>query len=838
MLRLKVPNNIKYNWNIIFADYDTNFDFNDEVVEGYRDLLVTANSFEKKLEKNSKIVALNIFGISYELWPIFPIAMLTNGVDGHFLTNNKFIYPINLYIYETMYTNKLPKPNDSVCVICKHILFLNPILYYQKYINYSHDPDNFYMIVDKQISTLGAEHGYNKDMLAAGKINTIYIDGPMNNGIIDKIVKQVPKKMDLIFVDYTIKIDNMIYFRSNYTLQGTISATIIALESLKVGGNMILSVSEISSKLVMSFILVLATYFKHCIVHISQAVPKQLYHIFVFKTYGGSVDMQKFYDLNAQLYINDPTGGSNYVLTNPLDIAVMQKFDPNFKRQDKKTPLVLSRIFDVDEYVLNTCFNNYQNIIVNNIRSHIRGIHEKYVAQSDAKVRAKKVKNARELAIMYAEKIGLTISDWVNKDANIQNIFYKKKMVELNSNNFLFKYKFTPQPNKKIGLHKSLIKFDESYMYEMYRIGENVYAYVESVGQKKIKQVELTINYYQKRLEKILFDIFDVNINGKYVSRAWIKMYELYSNIKYFDNLISDAPGGTITALHICEAPGNFINATKYYLEKNTTVTKYDWTAQSLKDADIWDEYGFMKETSKQWDFASGCKDCTGTGDITNYNNLLYYYSKYRGVDSLVGDCGIQWSPKNNLSRDLSIFQLIYGLLIPRVGGNFVMKSYSINYNSQFIALLSIVAAKYTKLYAFKSSRNIWSPEIYIVGINKRSLDAKEIDNLLAMAKALTEGTILYPTDKINDNFIMNYEYINNRIVGSYTEMKKIFVYYALNETLFKREKYILEDIMDQKNIQWLHKNMKFLGDRDSLTKTYNNFWKNKFAPAQQKIDK
>ena len=37
-------------------------------------------------------------------------------------------------------------------------------------------------------------------------------------------------------------------------------------------------------------------------------------------------------------------------------------------------------------------------------------------------------------------------------------------------------------------------------------------------------------------------------------------MYELYSTLNYFDNL-----GNNVNAFHVCEAPGNFINASIYY---------------------------------------------------------------------------------------------------------------------------------------------------------------------------------------------------------------------------------------------------------------------------------
>lgn len=84
-------------------------------------------------------------------------------------------------------------------------------------------------------------------------------------------------------------------------------------------------------------------------------------------------------------------------------------------------------------------------------------------------------------------------------------------------------------------------------------------------------------------------------MNGRIVSRAWVKVYELYSKVKYFKNIEAD----TINVFHICEAPGNFIMSSIYYTKNNTKIKNYNWNAQSLKNADIGDEFGFIKQTEK-----------------------------------------------------------------------------------------------------------------------------------------------------------------------------------------------------------------------------------------------
>ena len=82
------------------------------------------------------------------------------------------------------------------------------------------------------------------------------------------------------------------------------------------------------------------------------------------------------------------------------------------------------------------------------------------------------------------------------------------------------------------------------------------------------------------------------------------------------------------------------------------------------------------------WDFG---KD--DTGNVMTYDNLKYYYDKYGGVDCVIGDCGVPWNSSNSV-KSLSVYQLLYGILIPRKGGNFIAKTFATNYDSHYLSLL------------------------------------------------------------------------------------------------------------------------------------------------------
>jgi cap2 methyltransferase len=118
-------------------------------------------------------------------------------------------------------------------------------------------------------------------------------------------------------------------------------------------------------------------------------------------------------------------------------------------------------------------------------------------------------------------------------------------------------------------------------------------------------------------------------------------IYNKYNNIK------------KVKAFHICEAPGTFILASKYYLNKFYPNIKYSWKATSLNpkflDKDgIGDTYGLLQKYKKKWSFG---KD--ETGDITKEENIKYYKKICEDCDFIIGDCGIPWTEDKNFSTKL-----------------------------------------------------------------------------------------------------------------------------------------------------------------------------------------
>lgn len=205
-----------------------------------------------------------------------------------------------------------------------------------------------------------------------------------------------------------------------------------------------------------------------------------------------------------------------------------------------------------------------------------------------------------------------------------------------------------------------------------------------------------------------------------------------------------------------------------------------------------------MKKTTDQWDFG---KD--NTGDITAHTNLMYYIDMYKDVDMVVGDCGVGWTP--DMPKDVNSYQLLYALLLPRIGGNFIMKlQTSGNVSSFYISMLYVTYSKYDNIYIFKSSRNKWSPEIYIVGIGFKGIDKQEKQNLINISRDNQRGNISYPIDNISADFCSMYQYYLHKLIKSYSDIKKFFVYLTRNPEKYNEAKQHIVTSIHLKNKKWL----------------------------------
>ena len=816
----------KISWNIIFSENVKNIDIGKKMEKKIITLRNILLMLTPTLDKNP-IIFREKFTLPLDYQNLMPIKFITDGYQGKSITKIPFKSIGPIQYQSVINTLNIFKNNTKICVFATFVTIPNFCVRYQQY-NNTYDPTKFTFIYHnyrRQFDRILSKdfEFFIDDPLSNQEnksITTLDIDEPYTNHVIDTTVQTIKNHNVFIIDSYLIdKYRDMELMRSVFSFQTIFSQIVIALHKLKSGGTIIITHPHIFSKRVYSFYVYLSKFFKYNYVHDKPGKTMPMKTLLVFHKYVGGIDLKKLMELNHELYKYDPTGGYKFDSRNNNDNAILKKIFPgiypelkekNFKyyceasNDCSPAEKFLDKMFNVDEALLNHNYGQYQKIIINGINRDIDFFERYYISNSDEDFYKKASKMALIDAIAYCKKINIPLVDWIDNYGSSNDYYHNqiKNIVNITKPlDYDIEYVCERQ---QIIQSQDVRGINEDYMNNSYQLSENVYSFMDTIDKKKYKQIELVFNFYQKKLEKYLFKFHNINMNGRYVNRAWIKIYELYYTTGYFDNISSE---NEIIALHICEAPGNFISSSEFYVNKNYIDKKYVWTAQSLTGnvAEIGDEYGFIAENRDNWDFAKH------NGDITNYENLKYYYEKYSGVDSLVSDCGIAWSPDLDPKHDITIFQMIYALLIPRVGGNFIIKTYFSNKNPHFISLLYMATCKFKKVKIFKSTRNIWSPEIYIVGISKFKLSDLEINNLFEIANSLTRGEIVYPINRLSEKYVMEYEHINSQITAQYIEIKKLFIYFANDYEFFQSEKKYISEILDKKNGLWIKKFMPFL---------------------------
>lgn len=709
-------------------------------------------------------------------------------------SKNILVYPLYdkfaIVLYRFIRDYGLLKKDSNILILGKNNSALETVIYYQRFKNYSYDYRKVNMVYIRERADPESFHNDKITKLKKTGVSYRIINEPLNNDIIEDNIHN--KRYDLVIIDMNIYINKHIKYRSIFGFQTILACIIYGLLHLKKGGNIIIYMPEIVNKYIFDFYLYLSTYFDSMYVDTEPyTYSEPVWIAVILKGYDGNANINEMKDINKQNFLNDPTGGYN--------------FSPDSKK-------IISNVVNLDNTKdIYRLYVKWLKKIYDSKMEQINNLGYAYTKQNDKEKIKILIAETNMKAINYAKYIGLEIVDWID-EPGLKDNFYNLAVRSIRHNIKPYFEEFTRCNNNVEIKPTDDIKYSgKDHISNLHVISEKIYKYIEKTDKTMFNNIKLLFNNYQKRLQKFLIDKYNVNINNNKVSRAWLKMYELYKETRYFDNLGDD----NIKGFHLCEAPGNFISSTINYLSNDNK--KYEWNAQSLKSG-FWDDYGFMKKTEDKWDFG---KD--NTGDATNYDNLVYYYDKYKGIDSFVSDCGVGWSEDEDTRDILSVFQLIYALLLPRKGGNFIIKTYVTNHSIKFLAYLSLICSRYEKTYIYRASRNTWTSETYIVGISNKGITDKERKILLSLAKKYTEDNFMYPVEYIPAEFGFEYEYHVKNIIDVYADIKKIWAYLARNPKLFEKFKRDLGIAINNKNKLWLRRYMPHLKDAE---KGYDNYVK------------
>ena len=239
----------------------------------------------------------------------------------------------------------------------------------------------------------------------------------------------------------------------------------------------------------------------------------------------------------------------------------------------------------------------------------------------------------------------------------------------------------------------------------------------------------------------------------------------------------------TFKTFHICELPGAFINAVKHYINTETNITNWQWTAQSLNIKNMskedvrkafGDEANLVKLHPNNYDYGYD-----KTGDINNYKNVKYYRDKYPDNNLTTADCGLPLC-QEELGHILAYSTYLMVFCTTKNGGNSIIKRYVPINNNQEIYLLYLFYQSYEKTIIYKPKLNYQCQEYYLIGINYKRLNDDTLDSMIEFLKKYEKVGF---TDEIPDDFLAQLDTAQHMLLDNMNKFIKKKIYFCDNFT-------------------------------------------------------
>lgn len=303
--------------------------------------------------------------------------------------------------------------------------------------------------------------------------------------------------------------------------------------------------------------------------------------------------------------------------------------------------------------------------------------------------------------------------------------------------------------------------------------------------------VQVAVNDFTRGINKYLWDNWKKELTVK-PSNAFTKLWEIY---KTFDFLLPQN-SSSCKILHICEAPGQMILATKYFIEKNRKhlLNNYEWRANSLNPyngvnlekygAVFTDEYGMIKNNYTRWWWGAD-----GTGDITSSNNVRWFMNKVEKWGTLgliVGDGGMDNAADPQLLQLLDLAQAIMVAACSSVGSHCVIKHFTpfipgpqskSTYGATefFCSLIYLYYTLFESVYLFKPySSSSESGEFYLIGKNFKGCSDECVEKLLTALDTFTLNGTLWKTADLPIEFTAQiYSFLDAMSIYNANSMNK-----------------------------------------------------------------
>jgi len=317
----------------------------------------------------------------------------------------------------------------------------------------------------------------------------------------------------------------------------------------------------------------------------------------------------------------------------------------------------------------------------------------------------------------------------------------------------------------------------ESHFKRMGRAYKVQRLLLDKLGLDKLPaKVQYATEDMTRGLAKFINKRYSTSLPYPVISNAFIKMWECLSSF----NIIPKQKT-KYRVFHICEAPGQMILATQYFVEKKRKgIADYDWRANSLNpfNAEVrstygkvfTDEYGLMRVNPKKWIWGGD-----GTGDITRVANIRWYREYIRkempDLNLIIGDGGLSSGNDTLVLQRLDLAQVVMVLACSRKSGGCIIKHFtpympnhpdSRNATSFFIGFIYLYYLAFAEVSLFKPySSDMTSGEFYVVGRDFRGLGDNEeniIKKIYQILEKFQVNQCLFSKEDIPESFKMQVE--------------------------------------------------------------------------------
>jgi 23S rRNA U2552 (ribose-2'-O)-methylase RlmE/FtsJ len=297
-----------------------------------------------------------------------------------------------------------------------------------------------------------------------------------------------------------------------------------------------------------------------------------------------------------------------------------------------------------------------------------------------------------------------------------------------------------------------------------------------------------------KELTNNKFDKLPIKINN-----SFLKLWEILDTFKLISHNASK-----FKVLHLCEAPGQMIVCTRYWVEQNceklsANMNNYDWMANSLnpynydtrtkyskKFGNVFsDNYGLIKDNYDKWLWGSD-----NTGDITNVNNIKSIMNTVKKqwleedsgnsnkLDLIISDGSISLNMNSLYIQKLDLAQLLTVISCSSIDGNCCVKHYipyknindvgnssdsihtTVESSSFFIGYLYMYYSVFDSISLYKpNTSNPNNGEFYVIGKGFKGIEEEHLKNLMSILSQFTLNSCIIEKEHIPETFIKQ---INN----------------------------------------------------------------------------